>query len=105
MSDAAPPLSEHSYIQAARTFRHTLDAAARGDIGARKALVEAAAAPQLRVALARLQLAADKCAPKLDEIRLQSYGADAHELRFACDAATDPLSAAAGHAEAPAVAA
>jgi len=100
---ASPPLNDRAYDQAQRRLRHQLDLAERGDINARLAIIEAAAADTLRVNLARVATAAHKVAPSVDEIKILrgQFTADQTELRFAVDASHDALSQAAGRVVEP----
>lgn len=100
MNSEAHPLNERAYSQAQLAMRRMLDSAERGDVVARFALIEAAAAPALRVSLQRIATAADKCAPSTEDIKIDGrpYSLDQRELRFAADSASEALSQAAGRA-------
>lgn len=99
MSDAPAP-NPAMLTDAIAAVRILLGSAERGFLGAQRDLVRMAAAASLENALMRIVASADKCAPSLDEIKLQPglFASDACALRFAVDAAREALSQAAGRA-------
>lgn len=85
---------------AARVVRRTLERASAGDEKAQRDLLRFAAAETMETALMRLAALADKCAPTLDEIKVNRhfYSGEAQQLRFAVDAVPNILNQAAGRA-------
>lgn len=94
-----PPLNVGAYEDAERQVGEVLAAARRGHEASMRLLIRMAASDALESNLKRLAAAGDRCAPTLDQLKVDSnYGADAKELRFAADAAANALSKAAGRA-------
>ncbi len=85
---------------AARVVRRTLERANSGDEAAQAALLRFAASDALENALSRLAIAAGKCAPTLEEIKLGrgQFTSDAQALRFEIETVPNVLNQAAGRA-------
>lgn len=103
------PINQAVLDHALRLVRRTFEQAERGDETAKRALIRFAASDVLETSLTRMAAFADRCAPSLDELRINvgHYSSDAAQLRYEVDKAADVLSQAAGRAvivEHPAIA-
>ncbi|MCL4715522.1 MAG: hypothetical protein KJZ75_11475 [Hyphomonadaceae bacterium] len=99
MAEAAP--INHAAVEAAaRMVRRTLERAERGDVDAKRDLLRYQCAEALETTLTRVAALADKCAPTLDEIKIEErqYSSDAQQLRFEVERVPNILNQAAGRA-------
>jgi len=94
------PVNQSMLDHAARVVRRTLERAARGDEAARRDLLRYAVADALETALTRVGALADKCAPSLEEIKVNrdQFSYDAQQLRFEIERVPNILNQAAGRA-------
>jgi hypothetical protein len=98
--DALPPINSSLAEGAASIVRRALERAERGDPVAKRDLLRMAASEALETTLIRVAGFADKCAPSLDELKINrgSFSADAQQLRFEVDLVPNVLNQAAGRA-------
>ena len=96
---APPPINASVLDHARREVEVVLAAAKRGHEASQRAIIRMAASNVLEASLRRLAQAADAVAPNGEAVKNDLHLSDAQiELRFAADAAQEPLSRAAGRA-------
>lgn len=98
--DALSPINSSMAAGAASVVRRALERAERGDQTAKRDLLRFAASEALETTLIRVAALADKCAPTLDEIKINKgqYAYDAQQLRFEVELVANVLNQTAGRA-------
>lgn len=94
------PVNPSVLEDAARLVRRALERADRGDAEALQELVRMASAEALETTLTRVAVFADRCAPTLDELKVNAgqFSADAAALRHEVSLVANVLNQAAGRA-------